>query len=284
LKQAVSVSPVGVIAIAAALGVVGGIGLSLHRQAVQQREVEAIQRLDAQDAEPEVIQVEGPGKPLQSGRVHLTAVEGLPQYPNAFVRPLTSSGKDGGVEMNIAWFSTKDSMDDVLNFYAMELNAKGKRWVVHEFSPTSGYAAYLDLHDHRLHMVSVMVERHETLVFASSSYPERMIKQGTGEAETPPPGLPAVAGAEGSLSFDLGTGMGPAKKLWTSTFKQRTIADVRDTYRKALTDEGWAVQEGKGSSASEARLDAKRGSGELQVMIRRDAASNVAVYVSMSGA
>jgi len=229
--------------------------------------------------------VDGPGKPLQSGRVRLTAVEGLPQYPNAFVRPLSSSAKDGGVEMNIAWFSTKDSMDDVLNFYANEFNEKGKRWVVHEFSPTSGYAAYLDLHDHRLHMISVLVEKHETLVFASSSYPERMFKkQGSAQADTPPPGLPAVSGAEGSLTFDLSGGLGPNRRLWTSTFKQRTIADVRDTYRKALTDEGWAVEDAKGTGPSEARLDAKRGEGALQVMIRRDAASNVAVYVSMSGA
>jgi hypothetical protein len=271
-----------VILIAAVLGTVAGVALSLHRQHVEELELEALAAQAKDDAAPgEAVWVDPPGKPLQSGAVHLTAVEGLPQYPNAFARPLTSAPHDGGVELDIAWFSTKDPIDDVLFFYAREFDRAHKIPVVHRFSPYAGYAAYLDLDTRRLHMISVLAQPHETLVFASSSYPAHMLERGAGLI---PAGVPVVGGGEGSLTFDLSVGFGKKQKLWTSTYKQRSIADVRDAYKKALVDAGWTVQDLKAANPQEARLDAKRGAGELEVMIRRDAASNVAVYVSMSGA
>lgn len=278
-----SISPLRVILIAAVLGTVAGVGLSLHRQHLLELELEALAAQAKDDgAAPEPRLVEPPGKPLQSGVVHLTAVEGLPQYPNAFVRPLTTTPHDGGTELNIAWFSTKDPMDDVLFFYAREFDRAHKIPVVHRFSPYAGYAAYLDLDTRRLHMISVLAQPHETLVFASSSFPAHMLERGRPKGR--PAGVPVVNGGDDGLTFDLNVGFGQKRQLWTSTYKDRSIADVREAYRKALVDAGWNVQDAQSAGNQEARLDAKRGGGAMEVMIRRDAASNVAVYVSMSGA
>jgi hypothetical protein len=273
------VSPIRIVVIAGVLGAAGGVLLSFHKQTLDDAELERIasapDQLNAAAFPADAV----PRKPLQSGPVHLTAVEGLPQYPHAFVRPLMTTPKDGGAEMNIAWFSTKDSADDVLQFYAKEIDAKHKTVVVHKFGPKSGYAAYLDGADRRLHMISVMGQPHETLVFASSSYPEKLL-DGSRQAT---PGVPVIDGAENTVSFALGEA-GGGRRLWMSTFKQRTLEGVCDAYKKALTADGWAVNEMSPPAPSEARLEARKSGDSLEVMIRRDAASNVAVYVSVSGA
>jgi len=253
-----------VILIAAVVGAALGTGWAFHRDAEdeQQRRAfeEAAEDPYAAGAEP----------PAQTGRVTLAAVEGLPQYPGAFVRPISS-----GAQLNVAWFATKDSVDQVLSFYEKEFTAKGLIPVSYQFSPVSGYAGYLDFGDHRMHLVSVLRQGDETLVFPSTSYPKKMLEGGA----SPPAGVPNIAGAEGAVSFDLGGG--GSRQVWLATYPGQSLDEVAAAWSRGLAGNGWDVK--RADEGGEARLEADRAEGSLQVAIRKDPSAKIAVYVTTAG-
>lgn len=277
-----SISPFRVIGFAAVLGIVGGTAMSFRAQ--HQRDLE-LQQLASEpdrgapvDAPPGVHGTVGPGKPL--GRlpvtVHLTATEGLPQYPGANVRSLSDQLSAQGVEMNIAWFSTKDEVGKVLSFYAKKFDEEHKVATAHLFSEKAGYVGYMDTDTRRMHLISAIRQGKETVVFPSSSYPGKML-EGKGQL---PPSLPTVAGAEGNLAFDFGDGQ-RLSKMWLAMVRQKTLRQVIDQYKQALTEKGWDVKEAMTLSDAQGRVDAKQGKSEVQVDFKRDQAATVAVYVTM---
>ncbi len=255
--------PLRVVLIAALLGTALGVGFALHRDAADEKARRALEDEAAEGyaGEPEPA-------PSQTGRVTLAAVQGLPQYPGAFVRPISS-----GEQLNVAWFATKDSVEQVLEFYEKAFAEQGLAQISYQFSPATGYAGYMDLADHRMHLVSVMRQNDETLVFPSTSYPQKMLEGGA----QPPAGVPNIAGAEGALSFDLGGG--PEKhQVWLAMYANRTVEDVVAAWSQGLQGNGWDVK--RSDEHGEARLDAERAQAALQVAIRKDPSEKIAVYVT----
>jgi hypothetical protein len=251
---------------AAVLGSVLGTVIAFRREAEDEQARQALEAADdGASAEP----LEPPDK---SGRVTLAAVQGLPQYPGAHVRPISS-----GEQLEVAWFSTRDSVEQVLAFYEKEFTEKGVMPVSYQYSEHAGYAGYMDVPDHRMHLVSVIRQKDETLVFPSTSYPEKMLAGGS----APPAGVPNIAGAESTLSFDLGGG--PDKRqVWLATYAGQSLEQVTTAWSKGLEGNGWAVK--RTEEEGEPRLAAERAGGSLQVAIRRDPSAKVAVYVTTAAA
>jgi hypothetical protein len=268
-----TVSAAKVIALGALLGAAFGVGLALWRQSRTEAELERLAAATealTTDALPAP-----PAKDPLAGAVQLPAVHGLPQYPGAFVRPVSQSDA-----LDVAWFSTKDGLDDVIAFYEQELAAKGKIVVSHRYSAFAAYVGYRELSTGRLHLVSVLRQPDQTLVFPSQSSPEQLAQT---DAKAPA-GLPSIEGSEGGVNLELGEGPAP-RKVWLTTFPNRTLEDVTRAWRAGLTASGWSIEPlpGGGSDAA-VRIDATKGSTSARITLQRGAPSAVAVYVSLSGA
>ena len=258
--------PLRVLVVAAVLGSVFGTVVAFRREAEDEKARQALE--DADDGAG-AAPVDPPDK---SGRVTLAAVQGLPQYPGAHVRPISS-----GEQLDVAWFSTRDSVEQVLSFYETKFAEEGLLPVSHQYSERAGYAGYLELPDHRMHLVSVIRQSDETLVFPSTSYPEKMLAGGA----APPAGVPNIAGAESTLRFDLGGGP-DRRQVWLATYAGQSLEQVTTAWSEGLEGNGWAVK--RTDEEGEPRLAAERAEGSLQVAIRRDPGSKVAVYVTTAPA
>ncbi|MBL8957618.1 MAG: hypothetical protein JNK82_42985 [Myxococcaceae bacterium] len=254
--------PLRVLVGAAVLGTVLGTTFAFRREAEDEKARQALEEAAGGEvgSSPELDD--------KSGLVKLAAVQGLPPYPGAHVRPISSAD-----ELDVAWFSTKDSVEQVLSFYERELVDKGVMPVSHQYSEHAGYAGYLDLPDRRMHLVSVIRQSGETLVFPSTSLPEKMLAGGA----APPAGVPNIAGAESTLGFDLGGG--PDKRqVWLATYANQSLEQVTAAWRSGLEGNGWQVK--RTEEQGEPRLAAERAGSSLQVAIRRDPGEKVAVYVT----
>lgn len=260
-------NPGRLLVITALVGVVGGTVLAFWREARDAEEVERLQ--DAADQLPEVEFVPPQPPADRAGPVKLAALEGLPQYPGANARHLSS-----GAHQDIAWFSTSDDIEQVLAFYEKEFIAKGKLAVGHQYSPFAGWVGYMDVTDHRLHLISVLRQSEETLVFPSTSWPEKMLDG----AAAVPAGLPVVAGAEGGVAFDLGAG---GRQVWLGSFANRTPDDLAQAWHAGLQKQGWDVKRSEESGLP--KLDARGPAGSLQVGFKRDGPMKVAVSVTLAG-
>jgi hypothetical protein len=270
------VSALKVVLFGALLGLVAGVGLAFHKQHELELELQAAiaeeEHFDSSQRAPP----SGFSSSRLPKTVTLPAVQGLPQYPGAFVHPLAEQVAGQGVEMNVAWFETKDSVDDVLIFYRKKFKEAGKWGVWHLYSDSAGYAGWLEHDTGRMHLISAIRQGGTTLVFPSLSYPGKMLAG----APPMPPSVPKVAGAENAYAFDFGEAA-RLSKVWLSTVKQRTLREVVDDYRRQLEAVGWAVQEKLGAAEGQARLEAHREGGNLEVELKRDSDSTVAVYVTM---
>jgi hypothetical protein len=107
------------------------------------------------------------------------SLDGIPAYPNASPRKLTSTGTIAGAPMAVSWFQTVDPPDRVLAYYAKAFEAENRVAVAQQFSPTMGYIGWMeDAPDGGaglLHMVSVSKQYSRTMVLLSASYPEMIL-------------------------------------------------------------------------------------------------------------
>lgn len=107
------------------------------------------------------------------------SLAGIPAYPGASPRKLTSNGTLAGAPMAISWFQTVDPPERVLAFYAKAFEAERRVAVAQQFSPTMGYIGWMeDAADGGaglLHMVSVSKQYSRTMVLLSASHPETLL-------------------------------------------------------------------------------------------------------------
>ncbi len=161
-----------VILLTAVVGAVAGVVLARSRE--DDRPPEEI-------AEAEVNKVM-----LANEETDSTAMEpdprslaGIPPYPGASPRKLTSNGTLPGAPMVVSWFSTVDPPERVLAFYAKAFEAEHRVAVAQQFSPTMGYIGWMeDAADGGaglLHMVSVSKQYTQTMVLLSASHPETLL-------------------------------------------------------------------------------------------------------------
>ena len=198
-----------ILLVAAALGLVGGVVLAEVRLMGD--------AVPAEDDEPLIGEAD---EAMPMGRAMAQAdpmapdeetLEGIAPYPGAAPRKLTSHSSVSGMPMKVSWFSTPDGPGEVLAFYQKAFVADDRRVVTHRFSENIGYVAWTDRNDppphgdageddptppNPLHMVSVVRQGRDTLVFISKTEPHEFFAR--------PLRLPNVAFSRGADAIFVG--------------------------------------------------------------------------------
>lgn len=247
----------------AALGVL--LGISLERAQVAASP-------DTPDPSSAPAPVSRPEEPRDLAP--LRALAALPPYKDATPRPLAEDYLGPNAPAAVAWFSTPDSPDEVLAFYRNALAAEGHLLVEHHYGPSAGYVGYLAPDTEELHLVSVLAQGRETLVFTS------VAKLSQSLAGTWPSELPCSEGAVERLSLSLPPEAGG--RSVAARIPVGSLGGVLDAYRRALVAAGWEVEPTEGD-ADQARLTAHRGGTSATAYLRR-APDGVHLYINLPGA
>lgn len=270
------VSAIKVVSGACVLGVLAGIGLALGRQHQDEAAIARLQKLPSQLAEsrfPDVAPAEPPDGGLGS------PLEGLPDYPGADVQPLGRAFKAQGEPMNVAWFETPDSVDQVLTFYGQAIAVRGHFVVRHRFHANHGYVGWFEPLSKRLHLVTVVRNQQKSLVFPSVSTPGRLLER---KQTAVPAWLPEVPGTQPPLVFDFEEGANARRSTFTTIDGQSPEA-VAKTYQSTLEARGYQVTPGADAEGGAVRLEATKQGSSASVVLKRGEGAKVLVYVSLVG-
>jgi hypothetical protein len=202
------------------------------------------------------------------------ALIGLPPYPGAVPHRVAEAMRGQGGRMAVAWFSTDDPVDLVLEFYETRVNKEHLIAVSHRYSERSGYVGWLEpdkagamadagleMLDGVMHLASVLKEGNQTLVLLSASRPLQILD---GVAQLPQ-GVVLPPWAESPKVFDLGEGQLLQTTLF-SEVKEREVAEIDAWMQSGLKAEGWKMAEHV-SAVARTSLDFKRDRERLSVML-----------------
>ncbi len=199
------------------------------------------------------------------------SLDGIPPYPHASPRKLGDDLASQGSKLAISWFSTQDKPSEVIAFYDREYSRSGVMHATHMFDETQGYVAWLDppvldagLLDGTMHMVSVAVAGHETLVFASSSHPLELLKAATQQL---PPGMRLPDGATSPVVVNQSQ-EGVHRLSVYSQLKHATVADVARFFEEHFKTGSWSIIE-RTEGPERAGLTAQRGQILQSVMLSK---------------
>ncbi|MCP3139157.1 hypothetical protein [Pyxidicoccus xibeiensis] len=246
------------------LAVVGGlIGFGWERAAYPEEPVE-LEQLQARADEE--FAATGPRRTPEEQAVLARALSHFPPYPNANGAPevLASDYLGPNTPMAVAWFSTKDTPDQVLAHYQGTLADAGLPPLSKRYGQNGGYVGYWTPSTKEVHLVSVLAQGGETFVFVSSGQVGPLLE---GTASVPawvplPPGVkdPVV------LTFRM---EGVTYYTVSGQVPEGRLADVGGAYQATLKEKGWqsgsASESGHQSLSFDVNHQAKRG----QVLLRQ---------------
>ncbi len=114
------------------------------------------------------------------------SLRGIPAYPGADPRRIMGSRAGADQLMAISWFTTQDSMEDVLGFYERAFEDANLIYTSHRYSDRRGYVSWFehDLSDEKtpvfgkgiMHMVTVSREGQNTTVMVSATEPQKILE------------------------------------------------------------------------------------------------------------
>lgn len=190
------------------------------------------------------------------------ATSELPPYPRAAPRALAADFLDPGSPIAVAWFSTSDTPDQVLGFYHQAILDAGLPVMEHWYHPSAGYVGHVNPATNETHLVSVIAQGGETLVFVSSGQVDSFI-----EGQTPLPGeLRLPDGAEPPLVLAFRE-EGRVRYSVQADVPHMPAAQLVDFYRATFGSEGWSVQEVE-QSAEGTHLTASRGDRRVSALVK----------------
>ncbi|MGV3621853.1 MAG: hypothetical protein ACO1OB_13600 [Archangium sp.] len=213
---------------AAVGGIVGGVAL-----AWSQSEPPDPEKL----AEAEVDRILRAGRPMDSTDMNPDprSLQGIPPYPGAAPRKLTSYGVLKDTPAVISWFQTEDPVEKVLDFYALEFKRANKVIALEQYSKDMGYVGWMEYQPDGgaglLHMVSAMKQYRKTMVLLSASQPELLLENNS----KLPGGLPLPDNASTPQVVKLGEGP-LANDMAYSRVSNMTGQQVVDFYEKFFKD------------------------------------------------
>lgn len=269
--------PVRVLLFAAVLSTVTGVSLSLYRQHKEELEVQRVRALP--DKIPGLRHMQP--LPQQAGpilEVDPEALEGIPPYPGAYPRDIARGVKGQGAEMKIAWFSTEDSVDEVMDFYARKFEEEKRPWVSHRFHAKHGYVAWMEMPSEKTHTVTVTRSGSQTLVFPSTGYPRKLLEQPPSQ----PQSLPQFPGIDGGVMFSFDEAQNP-RLTWFATIPGKRLSEVRDFYTRGMTEKGWTIEEINEEAQGQVRIQAKGPDRNCSVLLKENSGVGILVYVNMAG-
>ncbi len=247
--------PVLVLLSAAFIGVAAGIFLERIN-----RDEEALHDPPpvAEDAIPAPIAMGANGRPEKPA-----AMARLPVYPGAAPQALGDSATLHGIDINMAWFTTPDSPQQVLSWYRQTL-AEAGHYVLSSAMP--GGARYVGFHDaeaNETNTVTIMDFGGETLVF-----PALGRRGDVRRSEEIPQDLPHPEDARSTSVLRLSE-----RGTTQYTVAARSSASIQallDFYRKGFISKGWTLEEVTAVSPKEGRVAARYGRGAALVILARN--------------
>ena len=176
------------------------------------------------------------------------SLAGIPVYPGAIPRKLTSIGTLPDAPMAVSWFQTVDPPNRVLAFYAAAFEKENRVAVAQQFSPTMGYIGWMeDAPDGGaglLHMVSVTKQYSRTMVLLSGSRPEAILNH----RAVVPGGLHLPPGASSPQAVKLGEGA-MANDVVYSRVSNMTGAEFVSFFERQFKEQNFAVTESSATAA-----------------------------------
>ena len=239
-------------------------------------------RASQEDTQLEAIMAQSPHSvdPARAISVDLTApspaaLEGIPAYPRAVPRRVAESMQGQGSQLAVAWFTTDDSVEDVLAYYEAAFTQQKAPYVSHRYNDRSGYVGWLqpdragglsedsgfEILEGVMHLVSVMKEGRQTAVLLSASRPMELLDN----PSRLPPGVVLPPYADSGKVFDVGEGGLKQTTVW-SEVRDHPIAEVEAWLRDNLKQHGWKIAD-HASAPVRTALDFRRDKEQLSVVL-----------------
>jgi hypothetical protein len=276
--------PAPILVAAAVIGTGTGIMLSRQQTLDEHMALEHMAKM-VEDLPPTRFPAPPTGNKVPTSTFNQKAVEGLPPYPGAVPANLLAQPEGVGGEMQVAWFETDDTPDQIIYFYEKEFASKGIPFASHFYSQNAGYVGYMEPNGERQHMLLAIKQGQRTVVFPSSSYPRKLLQSMNGAL---PPEVPALPGTSSNMVFDFDEKT-LAQKSFVATVDGKSVEEVVSWYQENFKSKGWEVGKAGTNSAGETTLEAtyrpqqpSEVARNASLTIRRDKAS-VTVYLTLSG-
>jgi len=220
------------------LGACLGVGLAWMQWRAEEKKLKEVQQIPEklspvlfpEASSPPLLPSEEP-QPQPELKVP-SAMERLPVYPGSLPQAFDSVVADGK-PIDMAWFSTEDSVEQLRAFYAKEFALRGIFFVSHEFSPYAGYIGHIDWANQELHLVSYIRQGRQTMVFPSRSSPAQQMEGGQ-----LPEGVPVHPKASLAKTIAFFEPEGRQRLSYSATVPNESLASVKGFFQEALLAKG----------------------------------------------
>ncbi|MBN1208373.1 MAG: hypothetical protein JXB05_26165 [Myxococcaceae bacterium] len=205
------------------------------------------------------------------------ALSHFPPYPRGN-RPevLAADYLGSGAPISVAWLSTSDSSDQVLEHYRKALAEQGLPAIGLRYNANAGFVGYWSLSSKEVYLVSTLAQQGETLVFVSAGQ-VGSLAEGLGRVPAWIP-LPPRLEQRVGLSFTL---EGTTQHMVSGVVSESSWEKVADAYRAVLVGQGWSIEATRQLAGGGAELTLRRGSIQGTVSLQRDlSASGVQLFLS----
>ncbi len=186
----------------------------------------------------------------------------LPPYHDAVPRPLAADYLGRGSPIAVAWFSTRDTPAQVLGFYRKAILDAGLPVMQHDYRANAGYVGHVDPASHQTHLVSVLAQGGETLVFVSNGQVDALLEGQEPWPEVVP--MPEGVATPVVLAFRE---EGRVRYSVQAEVPHARAAQMASAYRKALTAQGWTLEQTAPDAEGTAML-ASRGDSRLSAQVQ----------------
>lgn len=205
------------------------------------------------------------------------SLAGIPPYPGARPRKLTSNGTIPGAPMSVSWFQTTDTPESVLSFYEKAFEKENRTAVAQRFSPTMGYVGWMEENPDGgaglLHMVSVSKQYAMTMVLLSASYPEAILDH----RAVLPGGLKLPPGSSSPQAVKLGEGP-MANDVIYARVSNMTGEQLVSHFQQQFKELGFQVTETKATATQFSIVGAK--AGTTIVVGARDEGAHLSIVIT----
>ncbi|MBN8469639.1 hypothetical protein JYJ95_24305 [Corallococcus exiguus] len=255
----------------AVAGILIGMGMEEARYGGARTELERAEAAaDELDQEATAAQ-SGPTRSKRDEAILARTLTYFPPYPNSG-RPeaLAADYLGPGTPIAVAWFSTQDSSDQVLQHYRKFLLDEGLPVVGVRFNDNAGYVGYWAPKEDEVRLMSTLHQGGETIVFVSSARMRNYLERG-GRA---PAGIPVPRGLQDVTSLSLRM-EGATNVTVSGQVPGASLQDVEQAYRAQLGDQGWSVAAVPQEGFQETQLTLTRAGVRGQATLKQPAVQQV---------
>ncbi|MHA7628235.1 hypothetical protein [Corallococcus sp. M7] len=224
----------------AVAGIVMGMGLEEARYGGAPTELERAEAAaDELDQEAAAAR-NGPTRTKRDEAILARTLSYFPPYPRGG-RPeaLAADYLGPDTPIAVAWFSTQDSSDQVLQHYRQVILDEGLPVVGVRFNDNAGYVGYWVPKDDEVRLMSTLHQGDETIVFVSSARMRNYLER----AGRVPAGVPVPRGLQDVASLSLRM-EGATSITVSGRVPDTTLSEAEQAYRVQLRDQGWSVTGG----------------------------------------